>query len=145
MARVRRARIVEMAEQSRFAGCAPTVETAHAIDARGTVETRRVHTVVDVLAAVRSRPSVDTDARVPTVRVRASGTVLAHGRTHRTLVHVVFAVFAHIVRWTFAAVRIDGVHAGATVLAEMAGTVVDVLLAVHALEACWKSKTNIIN
>lgn len=140
VARIRRARIVQMAQQPRFALGAATVEAAHAIDAGGPIEAGRVHAVVDVLAAIGARPAVDADARVAAVRVRARGAVLADGRPGGALVHVVLAVLAEVVGAALAAVRVDAVHAGAAVLAQVAGTVVDVLLAVGALEACGRGR-----
>lgn len=139
MARIRCARIVQVTQQTRFPGRTPTIETAHAIQARRPIEAGRVHAVVDVLATVRSRPAVHADARIAAVRVRARRPILADGRTHRALVHIVLAVFAHVIVGALAAIGVDGVHAGAAVLAEMTGTVVDVLLAVGALES-WPRK-----
>lgn len=139
MARIRCARIVQMAQQSGFTLRAATVETSDTIDARRPIEARRIHAVVNVLAAIVARPAVDANARIAARRVRARRPVLAHRRPGGALVDVRFAMFAHVVGAALAAVRIDAIDAGAAVLAQMAGTVVDVLLAVGTLEACGMS------
>lgn len=137
MARIRCARIIQMAQQSRFAGRTTTIEAAYSIDARRTIKARGVHTVVNVLAAIRSRPAVNADTRIASVRIRASGAVLADGRSHGAFIDIVLAVFANVVAGALAAIGVDSVDACAAVLAEMSGTVVDVVLAVGALES-WK-------
>lgn len=112
------------------------IETADAVNACGTVKACRVNTIVNVYAAIRPFPAVDTDARIAAVRIGAGGTVLADGRSQGTFVNVFFAKFTGIVGRTFAAIRIHGIDAGAAVLAMMAGAIVDVLLTVDALKAC---------
>lgn len=106
----------------------------------GAVEARRFRAIVNVLRAIRSGPSVDADAGEAAVRVGARGPVLAHARPERALVHVLVAVRPGE-RWrTLASVRVDAVHARGPVLAQMTGAVVDVLLAIHAREACCETK-----
>lgn len=136
MARVRGAGVVQMAQQTRLAGRTPAVEASDAVDAGRPVEAGRVHAVVDVVAAVRPVPAVDADAVVAAVGVGTGGPVLADRRLLHALVHVRFAVLAGKARRALAVIRVDPVDTGATVLAHIARAVVNVLLAVFALETC---------
>lgn len=80
MARIRCARIVQMTQQPGFALRAPAIEAAHTIDTRGPVEACRIHTIIDVRAAIGARPAVHANARVSTVCVRARRPILADAR-----------------------------------------------------------------
>lgn len=77
MAWIRRARIIQMAQQTRLARNAATNETADAIDTCRAIETSRIRTIVDVDTAIGASPSVYANARVSADRIRASRPVLA--------------------------------------------------------------------
>lgn len=79
-------------------------------------------------------PSVDANARETTLAVGTGAAVLAHVRAQAALVHVAFAKFAGKGRRARARVAVDIVHAGCAVLAQVAWTVVNVLLAVLSFE-----------
>ena len=100
----------------------------------GSVETGGAGAVVNVLRTVGARPAVDADARVAAVRVGARGAVLAHVVAVLALVHVDAAEGAGERRRTLARVVVDAVDASRPVLAQVAGTVVDVLLAILPAE-----------
>lgn len=123
-----------MAQETRFAGCTSTIETADTIDTSGTIKTSGIDTVVNVYTAIGSRPTVYTNARVTAVRIRASCSVLADGRTQRTFVNVIFAKFPIVIAGTFASVRVHSIDACATVLALVARAVVDVFFTIDTLE-----------
>lgn len=113
---IRCARIVQVAQQSRFARNAATNETANAVDACRPVEAGRIRAIVDVDAAIGSRPAIHANARISADCVRASRTVLAQRRTRQTFVDVVLAVFTREIRTAFAAVRIYAVNAFGSIL-----------------------------
>lgn len=144
---VRGAGVVQVAQQARFAGAAAADEAADAVDAGRPVEACRVRAVVLVDAAVGTDPAVHANARVPAEGVRARGAVLTDRRPRQALVHIVLAVLARVVAAAGTPVRVDPVDALAAVLAQVARTVVDVLLAVDALESYPKQndKTKIIS
>lgn len=133
---IRCARIVQMAQQSRFAGRTATIETADAIDAGGSIETSRIDAIVNVDTAIGARPTVHTNARVAAMSVGACGSVLTHGRTQRTFVHIILTEFSIVIAGTFAAVRVHRIDACATVLALIARAIVDVFFTVNTLETC---------
>lgn len=137
VARIRGTGVVQMAQQSGLAGRTPAVETTDAVDAGRSVEAGRVDAVVDVVAAVRTVPAVDADAVVAAVGVGTGGTVLADRRLLHALVHIRFAVLAGKARRALAVIGVDPVHTGGTVLAQIARAVVNILLAVFALETGW--------
>jgi len=62
MAWVRRAGIIQMAQQSCLSWCTPAVETAHPINASGTIEASSTCAVIDIDTTVRACPAIDTDA-----------------------------------------------------------------------------------
>lgn len=138
--RIRGACIVQMTQQTSLTGRAAAIEASNAIDARGAIEARSLHTIIDVLATIASCPAVYTDATVATVRVRAGCTILTDRRTQCALVDIHIAVASREIRWTIAAILVDAVHAGATVLAQISRAIIDVLIAVLSLEACRYKK-----
>lgn len=137
MARIGGTGVVQMAQESRFAGSTPTVEASDAVDAGCPVEAGRIHAVVDVVAAVRPVPPVHTDAVVAPVGVGAGCSVFANRRLLHALVHIRFAILAGKARRALAVIGVDPVHTGATVLAHIAGAVVNVFLAIFTLETWW--------
>lgn len=113
---IRGARVVQMAQQTRFARNAAADEAADAIDARGPIETGRVRTIVDIDAAIGSGPAVHTNARVSADRIRARRPILADRWSRQALVDVTLTVFAREIRSTFATIRVHIVNAFATIL-----------------------------
>ncbi len=99
------------------------------------VETAPLHTVILVRLTIAADEAVDADALVGALRVLAGAVVLT-GVEGGALVHVLGAVLARPAGRTAAAVRVNPVHAGGAVLAQVARTVVDVLLAVVPREPC---------
>lgn len=69
------------------------------------------------------------------MRIRACGPVVAQGRPYRALVHVQFALRAREGRWTQTGILVHSVHAGGTILTEIARTIIDILLAMIASES----------
>lgn len=117
MTGIRGASILQMAQQTRFARRTMAIEASHAIDTGCTVETGRVHTIVDVDAAIRSRPAIDTNTRITAHCIRTGCTILANGRTCGTFVDVNFAIFAGVILGALATIGIYTVDAFAAVLA----------------------------
>ena len=111
-----------------------TKETADAVVTSGAIEASGTGAIVNILRAIRSRPSVDADARESAVGVGARGAVLANARPQRALVHVLIAVRAGERRRTLARVRIDAVDASRSVLTQMTRAIVDVFLAICSSE-----------
>lgn len=69
-------------------------ERSHTIVTGSATVTSCAGTVVDVLAAVITRPPVDTDAVVTSVRIVAGSSVLTCVWHQLTLVHILSAVLA---------------------------------------------------
>lgn len=116
MAWIRCARVVQMTQQTRFTRNAATNETADAIDARCPIETGRIRTIIDIDAAIGSSPTVHTNARISTDRIRTRRPVLAERWTRQTFVDVILTIFTREIGSTFAAIRIHIVDAFATIL-----------------------------
>lgn len=136
MAGIRGACIVQMTQQPRLPGRATTIEATNAINARRSIEARSLHTIIDILAAIASGPTIYTDATVATMGVRAGCSILADRGTQCALIHIHIAVASREIRWTIAAILIDSIHTGAAILTQISRTIIDVLLAVLALETC---------
>lgn len=129
--------IVQMAQQASLARSTATVEATNTIDTSRPVEAGRINAVVNVVATVRPVPTVHADAVVATVGVGTGSPIFADRRLLHALVYIRFAIFAGKARWALAVIGIDPVHAGATVLAHITRTVINVLLAVFALKTWW--------
>lgn len=69
------------------------------------------------------------------MRIRTRGTIVTQGRPYGALVHVQLALRAGEGRWTQAGVLVHPVHARGAILTEITRTIVDILLAMGALEA----------
>lgn len=80
-----------MAQQTCLARGALTVETAHPVDARSTVEASSSLTVVDVLRAVLPCPAVDANAGISSRGVGTCSPIVTYRRTQGALVYVLLA------------------------------------------------------
>lgn len=83
-----------MAQQTRFARRTETRKTANTIDACGAIETCRCLTIVNVHTTIGAGPAVHAYTRIAALCVCACGTILAHRRTQRTFVNIIFTIFA---------------------------------------------------
>ena len=129
VARVPGALVLQVAEQAGLARRALALVAPHLVVARAAVLTRTVHALVAVLFAVAALVAVDADALVAALGVLAGAVVLA-GLRDGALVQVDSAVLAGPGGGAAAGVGGDSVLAEAAVLAEVAGAIVEVLLAV---------------
>jgi hypothetical protein len=136
MAWVRCAGIIQMAQQSCLSWCTPAIEAAHPINASGTIEASSTCTVIDIDTTVRACPAIDTDAREATDGVGASGTILTHTGSLSTLVHILLTQLAHVCGRTQAGVPVDIIYTCRPVLAQVARTIINILLAVFATVSC---------
>lgn len=125
-----------MAQQSCLSWCTPAVETAHPINASGTIEASSTCAVIDIDTTVRACPAIDTDAREATNGVGASSTILTHAGSLSALVHILLTQLAHVRGRTQAGVPVDIVYTRRPVLAQVARTIIDILLAVFATVSC---------
>lgn len=95
-------------------------------------------TVVDILAAVITRPPIDADTVVAAVSVVARPSILTCVGHQLTLVHIFSAVLACVMRWALAVVGVHPVHTHTTILAVVAWTVINVVLTMLTCEA-WQA------
>ena len=111
-----------------------TEETTDAVVTSGAVEASGSGAIVNILRTIRSRPAVDTNARISAMGVGARGAVLANTRPKGAFVHILIAIRSGE-RWrALARVQIDSVDASRSVLTQMSRTIVDVLLAIRTTE-----------
>lgn len=106
--------------------------------AGGTVVTSCTGTVVDILAAVVTRPPIDADTVVAAVSVVARPSILTCVGHQLALVHVFSAVLACVMRRALAVVGVHPVHTHTTILAVVAGTVINVVFTMLTCEA-WQA------
>lgn len=92
-------------------------------------------TVVDVLTAVISSPSIDTDTVVASMSVMACPSILASVWHQLTLIHIFSAVLTCEMRRTLAVVGVHTIHTNPTILAVVPWTVIDVMLTMGTCEA----------
>lgn len=120
--------------------CAPAVEAAHPINASGTIEASSTCAVINIDTTVWACPAINTDAWEATDGVRASGTILTHTGSLSTLIHILLAQLSHVRGWAQAGVPVDIVHTCSPILAQVARTIINVLLAVLPTVTCNKEK-----
>lgn len=130
--------IVSMAKQASLPMGAEADEGGHAVDAGGAGAAGGGGTVVDVLGAVGSTPTVHADTHVTARQVTARSPILTSVGLQTTLIHVLFAVLTGPLRRALTVVCVDSIHAGPSVSALMARAVVYVVLTVGAIEP-WQT------
>lgn len=122
--------VIKVAQQT----CAPVrtlaEERGHAVVTGSPVVTSRTGTVVDVLAAVVTRPPVDADAVIAAVSVVARSTILARIWHQLTLVHIFCAVLTCVMGWALAVVGVHTINTNTIILTAVAWTVINVMLTV---------------
>jgi len=91
-------------------------------------------TIIFVLFTVLPNKPVDTDALVPPLRVLTGAVVLA-GVVQGALVHIFQAVATLPVSRALASVGVDTIHTPSSILANIASTVINILLTVPARES----------
>ena len=116
-------------------------EASDPIVTGSTVETSSSGAIVDILRTIRSGPAVDADARKAAVRIRARGSILANARPQSTLVHILITIRPRKRRRTLASVAVDSVDARRSILTQMSGTIVDILLAIGARKTYHKQNS----
>lgn len=102
-------------------------ERRHSVVAGGAVRARRAGAVIDVLAAVVSRPAVHADAVEPADGVMARSSVLTRVRGEFTLIDVRRTVLTGPMFVTVAVVSVDPVYAFAAILTGMLGAVINIV------------------
>lgn len=138
--RVADARVVQVTQQTGFPHGAFAEEGRHAVVAGGAVEAHGGGTVVDVLAAVVSRPAVDAHAGVPPDGVEAGASVMAGVGLHKALIDILCTVLTCPLRWALAIIGVDSIHTQAPIHTPMPWAVVHVRLTVVSLEP-WQAGT----
>lgn len=130
LAGVTDAGIVQVAQQTCPALWTLAEEGGHAIVAGGPQVAGSAGAVVDILAAVVARPAIDAHAVVASVGVMA-GTPILTGIGHElAFIYILHTELACPFRWALAVVCVHTIHTGASVLALVFRTVVNVLVTV---------------
>lgn len=138
LAGVTDAGVIEMAQQTCASMRALAEEGGHAVMAGSSMIARCTGAVIDVLAAVVTRPAVHTDAVVTSVSVMAGPSVLTRVGHQLTFVHIFCAILTCVMRRALAVVGVHSVHTDSTVLAVVARAVVDVVFTVWTGKA-WQA------
>lgn len=143
MARIRGTGVIQMAQQPGLSGGTSAVKASNPVDTSSPIEASRINAIIDVVTAIGSVPPVDANAVVSPVGVGTGGSVFADRRLLNALVHVRFTILTGKARRTLAVIRVDPIHAGGTVLTHIARAVVNILLAIFALET-WRAFTFVV-
>jgi hypothetical protein len=108
----------------------------HPVVALAPVKAGMLGAVVHVDLAVVAFIAVDADAAVAAVLVGARCPILADVGPERAFVHILGTVAARVLSRAIAGVRVNPVHAPASILAKVAVAVVHIDVAPGAGEAC---------
>jgi len=135
IARIGSTSVVQMAKQPGLVGWAFAFISGNAVMTSASVQAGLCHTVVHVNFAIVAFVSIDTDARVASLGVVTSGSILANVRPDKAFVDVFGAVSSGEFRRAIASVASDAVQAAAAILAEVAVAIVFVDVAAGTGEA----------
>lgn len=102
--------------------------------AGGAIKTNSYCTVINVLAAVISSPTINADAGMATDGVEAGTPIMAGVGLHETFVDVLSTVLSCPFWWTLAIVSIDSVHTYSSIHTLVTRTVIHIILTVVSLE-----------
>lgn len=131
--------VIQVAQQTCAAMWALAVERGHPVVAGSTLEAGSHSTVINVLTAVLAGPAVDTYAVVAAVVVVARSSILAGIRHELALINIFSAILACPLRKALAVVGVNSIHTGASILAVVPRTVINVVLTVLTSKT-WKTR-----
>ena len=117
--------VVQVANEASLAKWTLALVFANLVHAGSSRQARIDSTVVLVLLTVWSDETIDTDALVASFSVSASAMVLT-GIVEGTLIHIVQTISAGVVGRTLTGVGIDTVNTDATILTNIAFTIINV-------------------
>lgn len=134
LTRVANAGVLQLAQQSCAARQALAVKGSHAVMAGGALMARGAGAVVDVLAAVVTRPAVHTHALVAAVGVVTCSAILA-GVGHQLALIDIFGAELTCKFWfALAVIGVDSIYTRPSILALMTWTVINVEVAVFPIK-----------
>lgn len=102
--------------------------------AGGPIKANSYGTVIDVLTAVVSSPTINADAGMTTDGIKASTSIMAGVWLHKTLVDILSTVLPCPFWWTLAIVRVDAIHAYPSIHTLVTWTVIHIILTVVSLK-----------
>lgn len=102
--------------------------------AGGTIETDSNGTVINVLTAVISSPTIDANTGVPADGVEASTPVMAGIWLHETLINILSTVLSCPLWWALAIVGVHSVHTYSSIHTFVTWTVVHIIFTVVTLK-----------
>ena len=126
--------VIQVANETSFAKRTLALVFADLVHTSSSRKTRIDSTVVLILLAVWSDETIDTDALVASLGVSAGAMVLT-GIVEGTLVHILQTISSSVVWRTLTGVGVDSVNTDATILTNIAFTIVNVYLTVGSGES----------
>lgn len=132
--------IIQLAEQPCAAIRTFTEKRGHAVITSGAVGAGSTGAVINVLTAVVSSPAVDTDTLVTAISIVTCAAVLARIGHQLAFVNIISAKLTCKLWFTLAVISVHSINTGASVLALMTWTVIDVDVAVYPSKT-WYTRT----
>lgn len=134
VARVTYTCIIEVAQQTGLSNWALAEEGCYTVMAGGTIEANGYGTVIDVLTAIISGPTVNTDTGMTADGVEASTSIMAGIWLHETLVDILSTVLPCPFWWALAIVGVDSIHTYSSIHTLVTWTVIHIILTVVSLK-----------
>lgn len=103
--------------------------------AGGAIEANGYRTVINVLTAVISSPTINTDTSMATNGVEASTPIMACIGLHLTLIHILSTVLSCPFWWALAIVGINSIYTYSSIHTLVTWTVIHIVLTVVSLES----------
>lgn len=130
--------IISVAEQTCLSMRADADKGCDPINARGARAASCCRTVIDVLRAVWSAPSVNAHTDVTTNQIAAGASILTGVWLQATLIYVFCTVLTCPLWRALTVVGVDSIHTGSSIGTLMTRAVVNVILTVCSIET-WEA------
>lgn len=117
---------------------AETDERGNAVNACGAWAAGGCCTVINVLRAVGSTPTIDAHTDIGAKQVVAGTSILAGVWLQTTLVHILCTVLTSPLLRALTVVSVDSIHTGSSIGTLMTWAVINVVLTVSPIES-WKT------
>lgn len=130
--------VIEVAQQTGASMRALAEERGNAVMAGRPMIARCTGTVIDVLTAVITGPTVHTNAVIASMGIMASPSILTSIGHQLAFIYIFCTVLTCVMRWALAIIGVYSIHTDSTILTVVAWAVINVVLTVWACKA-WQT------
>lgn len=130
--------IIKVAQQTCASMRALAEERGNAVMACSPMIARCTGTIINILTAVITRPTVHTNTVIASMGIMAGPSILTCIGHQLTFIYIFGAVLTCVMRWTLAIIGVYSIHTDSTILTVVAWAIINVVLTVRASKA-WQT------